>query len=265
MRHDDDTSLGQLFPNGRGFIFPPAAPTQATVMGCVGTGCFFIPPGDPGHCPLGNGAVCNRISYFSDPDPDDTRPAGLQGAGAIGDSTHNNVAVAREQVASYAAFLDPSNNTPPFPSFTVSCSSLTCTFNGIGSFDYQTYVSKWFWDFGDGQTATGSSVSHTYTNAGTPRVHLVVTDSQGQTAVTWSTASLNIVAKQAQIVSQSVPTTMVAGQQYAVSVTVKNIGSLTWSPIGPQCGAYRLAQVGDAVWNPIRTEISPPPWRAVGR
>ena len=134
---------------------------------------------------------------------------------------------------------------------------MTCTFNGSGSYDHQTYVSKWFWDFGDGQTATGSSVRHTYNNAGTPRVHLVVADSQGQTAVASSTASLNTVAKEAQIVSQSVPTTMVAGQQYAVSVTVTNTGSLTWSPIGPQCNAYRLAQVGSAR-NPTRTELPRP-------
>jgi hypothetical protein len=189
MRHDnDDTSTDQLFPNGRGYIFPPAAPTQATVMGCVCTGCFC------NHtCTLGTGAVCNRIGYFSDPGPDATRPAGLQGAGAIGDSTHNSTAVAQAQAAGYAALRAQTTNTPPVPSFTVSCPNLNCTFNGSGSYDYQTWVNNWAWDFGDGSAIqTGSVVSHPYTSAGTYRVHLVVTDSQGQTAVAWSTASPHV-------------------------------------------------------------------------
>jgi hypothetical protein len=175
-----------------------------------------------------------------------------------GTTNNNNARVACDTVNEYSKFKDPQPDTPPIPSITVSCSNMTCTFNGSSSYDHQTYVSKWFWDFGDGKTATGSSVRHTYTNAGTRRVHLVVTDSQGQTAAASSTASPNTVAKEAQIVSQSVPTTMVAGQQYAVSVTVTNTGSLTWSPIGPQCNAYRLAQVGSAAWNPTRTELPAP-------
>jgi len=67
-----------------------------------------------------------------------------------------------------------------------------------------------------------------------------------------------IVSKSAQFVSQSVPTSMSVGQQYPVSVTIKNIGGLTWSPIGPQCSAYRLAQVGSAAWSPARVELPAP-------
>ncbi len=63
------------------------------------------------------------------------------------------------------------------------------------------------------------------------------------------------LCKSAQIVSQTVPTTMIAGQTYAVSVTVKNTGGQTWSPVGPQCNAYRLAQVGSSGWWPNRVEL----------
>ncbi|MEZ5644685.1 MAG: PKD domain-containing protein [Burkholderiaceae bacterium] len=36
------------------------------------------------------------------------------------------------------------------------------------------------WDFGDGKTARGATVTHTYTRAGTFRVTLTVTDSAGR-------------------------------------------------------------------------------------
>lgn len=61
--------------------------------------------------------------------------------------------------------------------------------------------------------------------------------------------------KNAQILAQTVPATMVAGQTYAASLTVKNTGSVSWSPIGPTCNAYRLGSVGSVGWNPIRVEL----------
>ncbi|MEP7010819.1 MAG: hypothetical protein ABJC13_10885 [Acidobacteriota bacterium] len=61
--------------------------------------------------------------------------------------------------------------------------------------------------------------------------------------------------KQAQILSQTVPTSMTAGQPYSATVTVKNVGGLTWSPIGAQCNAYRLAQIGNPAWNPGRVDF----------
>ena len=48
------------------------------------------------------------------------------------------------------------------------------------------------------------------------------------------------ITNSAQFVSQSVPSSMIAGQSYPVSVTMKNTGANTWSPIGPQINAYRL-------------------------
>lgn len=51
------------------------------------------------------------------------------------------------------------------------------------------------------------------------------------------------VARDALFVSQSVPTTMAAGQEYDVSLTIKNVGTQTWSPVGAYCtpvGGYRV-------------------------
>ena len=40
----------------------------------------------------------------------------------------------------------------------------------------------WSWDFGDGETAKGESVTHTYAKAGTYTIKLTVTDSAGRSA-----------------------------------------------------------------------------------
>jgi serine protease len=69
---------------------------------------------------------------------------------------------------------------PPTAAFTSSCAGLTCTFNGIGSNDDHG-ISSYSWNFGDGLTASGASVSHTYGNGGTFTVQLIVVDTIGQT------------------------------------------------------------------------------------
>lgn len=69
------------------------------------------------------------------------------------------------------------------------------------------------------------------------------------------------VPKDARCISQSAPSTMVAGQRYPVSVTMKNVGTLSWSPVGPQCGAYRLGAanpIDNTTWGRSRVELPAP-------
>ncbi|MDO8586544.1 MAG: DUF5010 C-terminal domain-containing protein [Armatimonadota bacterium] len=55
---------------------------------------------------------------------------------------------------------------------------------------------------------------------------------------------LDVVASvnNAQYISDTIPNTMTAGQQYSVNVTMKNIGTTTWS----YDGGYKLGGVGDS-------------------
>lgn len=58
------------------------------------------------------------------------------------------------------------------------------TFDGTGTLinanpEGATAV-KYEWDFGDGETANGAEVTHTYTRTGTFKVTLTVTDSAGR-------------------------------------------------------------------------------------
>lgn len=68
-------------------------------------------------------------------------------------------------------------NSPPTASFTSSCSYLECTFDGSSSTDLEGPVTSFAWDFGDGESETGSASTHGYATPGTFAVSLTVTDS----------------------------------------------------------------------------------------
>lgn len=67
----------------------------------------------------------------------------------------------------------------------------TLIFDGSQSSDKDGFITKYEWDFGDGNVAEGISVSHNYQKSGTYTVKLIVTDnSTTKTAVTSSTLSV---------------------------------------------------------------------------
>lgn len=52
-------------------------------------------------------------------------------------------------------------------------------FSGDRSWDYDSAIASYAWNFGDGATATGSRVTHSYSTPGAYTVKLTVTDTQG--------------------------------------------------------------------------------------
>lgn len=78
-------------------------------------------------------------------------------------------------------------NQPPVAVITAAPVSggvpLTVQFDASGSRDPDGKIMEYLWDFGDGTTASGMRVSHTYTQAGLYPVILTVKDDRGSTAV----------------------------------------------------------------------------------
>ena len=87
-----------------------------------------------------------------------------------------------------------SSNTAPTASFTYSPSkpetSDTVTFDASGSLDSDGVIQSYDWDFGDGTTATGETVSHSYSNPGDYTATLTVTDDDGETDTETQTVSV---------------------------------------------------------------------------
>jgi len=81
---------------------------------------------------------------------------------------------------------------PPTASFAADCSALTCTFDGTASADTDGRIQSWTWDFGDGESAEGSVVRHSYDAAGEKTVRLTVRDDSGLTGQ--FTSAVNVVA-----------------------------------------------------------------------
>jgi PKD repeat protein len=89
------------------------------------------------------------------------------------------------QARSVTATFAP--NLPPNASFTLTCTSLTCNFDASGSSDPDDAIVNYAWSFGDGTSASGLTVSHTYPKAGVYTATLTVTDNAGASTVTSKT------------------------------------------------------------------------------
>ncbi len=72
----------------------------------------------------------------------------------------------------------PGNQTPT-ATFTQGCLDLDCTFDGSASSDPDGTIAGYAWDYGDGNTGTGATPTHTYVAGGTFQVTLTVTDDDG--------------------------------------------------------------------------------------
>ncbi|MCW4016794.1 MAG: PKD domain-containing protein [Candidatus Bathyarchaeota archaeon] len=91
-------------------------------------------------------------------------------------------------------------NQEPVASFTQSAETTYTDeeihFDGTGSYDSDGSIVSYAWDFGDGNTATGATVEHTYEDNGVYTVTLTVTDDDGATD---SAAATNTVLNKAPI------------------------------------------------------------------
>ncbi len=67
-------------------------------------------------------------------------------------------------------------NQPPVPSFTTSCTAMTCSFNAGATTDPDNNPLTYSWNFGDGATGSGVTASRTYATTGTKTVTLTVGD-----------------------------------------------------------------------------------------
>jgi RHS repeat-associated protein len=69
-------------------------------------------------------------------------------------------------------------------------------------------------------------------------------------------AAIKVGLDNAALVSQSVPSTMAAGQSYAVSVTMQNTGSTTWAAGTVGIGSQNAQ--GNTTWGPSKVNLASP-------
>ncbi|NCB43412.1 MAG: PKD domain-containing protein [Clostridia bacterium] len=73
-------------------------------------------------------------------------------------------------------------NKPPLISFKTSVNGATITFDATGSTDPDGTIQEYKWDFGDGSTGSGATISHTFSADPAP-VTLTAIDDKGGVAI----------------------------------------------------------------------------------
>ena len=102
----------------------------------------------------------------------------------------------------------------------------TATFSAAGSLDPNGSIVSFAWDFGDGSSGSGESVSHVYAQDGAYTVRLTVTDNDGLT----DTATVNVTVTNVAPVVGTVPdATLNLGAAYTVAATFADPGADTWT------------------------------------
>ena len=132
-----------------------------------------------------------QVEFFIDGSPVGVDSDGLDGWSAswvttnYGDGSYTVSATATDttnQTNSDSIMVTVGNvNDPPTAYFTYNSSGLTCYFDASGSNDPDGSIVTYAWDFGDGGTESGVTVTHTYAEGGTYEVILTVTDDDGDT------------------------------------------------------------------------------------
>lgn len=92
-------------------------------------------------------------------------------------------------------------NQAPVAAFAASNSNLVVAFDASGSSDPDGTVASYLWDFGDGNTGTGVSASHTYAAAGDYQVALTVTDNLGLSTKLTKTVTAAVAVNKAPVAS----------------------------------------------------------------
>lgn len=151
----------------------------------------------------------------------------------------------------------PPQNQPPVAIAASDVSSgdepLTVNFDGTASYDPDGTITSYQWDFGDGNSASGSLVTHTYTTSGIYRPILTVVDDSSSSGTDTLTITVNAVTTNTRPSATILEPqdgavgTVNQAMYYSGSGTDQEDGNLpesayTWTVRGPDGNIYPVAQ-----------------------
>ena len=159
-------------------VLPNVAPSAAFTWSCTGISCTFDGTGSADS----DGAVQSYEWTFGD---GDEAGSATPQKDFLATGTYDVTLTVTDDgglsnsVTHQVSVIKP--NVPPTAAFTTTCEYLDCDFDGTTSSDSDGTVDDYAWDFGDGETGTGSTPNHVYENPGTYTTTLVVTDNEAAT------------------------------------------------------------------------------------
>lgn len=93
-----------------------------------------------------------------------------------------------------------------------ACITETIVFDGSESFSGTGDITRWSWDFGDGNTAEGERVTHQYTSSGVYEANLTVECSEHEFCGQSGTASRQVTIIPAAVASFNIPSVLDEGE-----------------------------------------------------
>lgn len=165
-------------------VLPNVAPTASFTSACTGITCSFDANGSADS----DGTVQSYEWTFSDGDeaggPTPEKDFAETGTYDVTLTVTDDGGLS-SSVTHQVTVVKP--NVPPTAAFITSCEHLDCDFDATASTDSDGTVDDYSWDFGDGETGTGSNPSHVYDEPGSYDITLVVTDNEDATDEVTST------------------------------------------------------------------------------
>ena len=166
----DDTGASasvsrQVEPNNRPIVWGRVS--------CTGVTCAF--DASEAHDP--DGTIISRVWEFGD----GSSAAGVKVSHTYGAPSihYATVTVTDNEGATATNTVYVVASTYPVASFTSTCTRLTCVFDASASSDADGTIATYEWHFGDGTSAAGPTVSHTYASGRTYHMLLNIRDNLG--------------------------------------------------------------------------------------
>ena len=129
-------------------------------------------------------------------------------SGCSGGGTTPSITTNQSPTASFTA--NPTSGTAP----------LAVSFNASNSSDSDGTIISYAWDFKDGSTGSGETISHTFSSAGSYNVELTVTDNEGATDSSTKIMTVTETANQLPTASfTAVPTSGIAPLEVAFNAS----------------------------------------------
>ncbi len=168
---------------------PSPSQTQNWAFPSGPCNAFGCPPPPFRSNPLAGGTAYSTVYLGGVASAGGIYDINVQGKADIGQdycSTNGCFTSAFPISTSYDLTVWTVTDVSPVASFTASTyqpyPNNTVTFDASNSYDPDGYLTSYHWDFGDGTTGSGQTVSHVYKYAGGDTVTLTVTDNAGLTA-----------------------------------------------------------------------------------
>ncbi len=187
---------GNTYTKNASFSVVDNPPSVSAVATDVGGGSYEL------NCSATDDVQLSQISIYLDGGSTPEKTCSFSGVSgtcsktvSVAAGSHELNCVAVDSIGNVSSdvqgFTVSPTNQPPVAQFTYTISGTDVTFDASSSHDPDGSIVSYHWDFGDGTTGSGKTVSHHYTSPGSYNVTLTVVDDDGATGTSAQTVSIS--------------------------------------------------------------------------